>query len=358
MSLFRRMSQVFQQKANATLNRVEDPAQALDLSYSKMVDNLSQVRRSVADVLTSQKRLESQQIGLQSQYDKLQGQARQALQQGQEDLAKQALGRAQPLLPQISALTPQIESLKQQQQSLEQSARQLSTKIEQFRAQRDTMKAQYTAAKASTAAMESLSGLSEQMTDVNMMMDRAKDKVEQMQARAQAVSQLAESGVLDSTALGGGSDDIEAALASGSPLNDVNFQLEQMKAELATSGDKAIGQANGRTPSSGALAENNSLVIRIAGESRYRVPSSIRPALEGLDTAMETAINANDSDAFSKCSQQLSKLIRDAGQQLDDTDMTTSDLVVPASDMTIAEAKKLMSPPEEAEAVDESEDAK
>ena len=85
MSVFKRMSQVFQQKANAALNKVEDPTQALDLSYQKMLENLQQVRRSIADVLTSQKRLEAQQATLQAQYDKLQGQARQALQQGQEE---------------------------------------------------------------------------------------------------------------------------------------------------------------------------------------------------------------------------------------------------------------------------------
>ncbi|MHB1734654.1 MAG: PspA/IM30 family protein [Ferrimicrobium acidiphilum] len=87
MSMFKRVSQVFQQKSNALLDKVEDPTQAIDLSYEKMQENLQQVRRSIADVLTSQKRLEAQRAQLQAQYDKLQGQARQALQQGQEDVA-------------------------------------------------------------------------------------------------------------------------------------------------------------------------------------------------------------------------------------------------------------------------------
>src|SRR6266567_2663991 len=95
MSLFRRFSQVFQQKANAVLDKAENPAEALDLSYEKMLESLQKVRRSIADVLTSEKRLEGQQMALAQQRDKLQGQARLALQQGQEDLARTALTRAQ-----------------------------------------------------------------------------------------------------------------------------------------------------------------------------------------------------------------------------------------------------------------------
>lgn len=356
MSVFKRMSNVFQQKANAALNKVENPTEALDLSYEKMLENLQQVRRSIADVLTSQKRLEAQRATLQTQYDRLQGQARQALQQGQEDVAKLALTRAQEAQKNITALDPQITQLQSQEKSLEETGRKLQSKIEVFRAQRDTMKAQYTAAKASTQAMESLSGLSEQMTDVNLMLDRAKDKVDQMQARAAAVSQLSDSGVLDSPSLGGSGDDIEAALSAGSPMNNVELQLEQMKAELNAASPAGKAQLDSETPTADSsntsaanppespaeLSEVNSLVVRIAGESRYRVPTSLKPALEGLDMAMELAINQENEESFAKLTSQLSVLIKSSGISLDDSDLSTSDLVVPSSDMSIAEAKHLM----------------
>lgn len=336
MSLFRKMSQVFQQKANAALNKAENPTQALDLSYEKMLENVQQVRRSIADVLTSQKRLEAQKASLQAQYDKLQGQARQALQQGQDDVAKTAVIRAQSISGQIETITPQIEQLRVQEQSLEDTGRKLSSKLELFRSQRDTMKAQYTAAKASTQAMEGMTGLSEQMTDVNLMMDRAKDKITEMQARSAAVTELADSGVLDSTAIGGPSDDIEAALRSGSAGSTVELELEKMKAELGMG-----SSVDAPTPSQ-LPQVNPTIVIRIAGEGRYRVPTTIQPALEGLDTAMEIAINSADTDSYSKCAQQLSKLIKTSGEALEDTDLTASDLIVPSADMSLEEAKKLL----------------
>jgi len=70
MSIMRRMSDLFQQKANKVLDRAEDPVDALDLSYQKQLESLQQVRKSVAEVLTSEKRLEMQADQLQQTQQK------------------------------------------------------------------------------------------------------------------------------------------------------------------------------------------------------------------------------------------------------------------------------------------------
>ncbi|CAG4931645.1 PspA/IM30 family protein [Acidithrix sp. C25] len=354
MSVFKRLSQVFQQKANAALDKVEDPTQALDLSYTKMMENLQQVRRSIADVLTSQKRLEAQRAQLNSQFEKLQGQARQALQQGQEDLAKTALERARVVKSQVDALNPQIDQLRTQEQALEDTGRKLQAKIEVFRTQRETMKAQYTAAKASSEAVENLSGLSEHMTDVNLMLDRAQEKITQYQARSSAVGELADSGVLDSLAIGGGNDDIERQLRSATSSTGVDLELEAMKAELGlTAAPAPVAQLPTMptpTPIAPPIAAptphttaplGEVLTIRIAGESVYQVPITIKPQLDALDTAMETAISHSDEKGFANCARQLNNLIVSSGALLADETMAVSDLVVPSGDMTIDEAKKL-----------------
>ncbi len=372
MGMFRRVSQVFQQKSNSLLDKVEDPNQALDLSYEKMMDNLQQVRKSIADVLTSQKRLEAQRAQLQAQYDKLQGQARQALQQGQEDVAKMALSRANSIEPQIHTLNPQIDQLAQQESSLEETGRKLNQQIEAFRAKRDTMKAQYTAAKASSQALEGLTGISDHMTDVNMMMDRAQDKITQMQSRAAAVGDLADSGVLDSPALGGSGDDIEAALSAKSTASDVDLQLAAMKAEL-TSGTKpesalpstdatpAVNAADPAPPAAIAAPDDggdgDTLVVRILGEGRYRIPSSIKPALDGLDTALELAIKQDNADAFSRLVGQLCQLITASGTSIPEDADTPHDIVVPAADTTLEEAKKTFYASDDAKTEDPAENS-
>ena len=116
MSVFQRMSDVIQQKVNSVLDRAEDPNQALDLSYQKQLEALQQVRRGVADVLTSEKRLELQRNELQQSQSKLQAQAREALQQGREDLARLALTRAQAAQEQLDGLQQQIAQLTAQEQ--------------------------------------------------------------------------------------------------------------------------------------------------------------------------------------------------------------------------------------------------
>ena len=69
MSVFKRMSDVVQQKLNAVLDKTEDPNQALDFAYQKQIEALQQVRRNVADVLTAEKRLELQAAQLSLEAD-------------------------------------------------------------------------------------------------------------------------------------------------------------------------------------------------------------------------------------------------------------------------------------------------
>ena len=93
MSVMKRLSGIVQAKANKALDKAENPADMLDLTYSKQLENLQKVRRALADVATAKKRLELQANELKTQADKLQSQAKQALSQGNEDLAREALSR-------------------------------------------------------------------------------------------------------------------------------------------------------------------------------------------------------------------------------------------------------------------------
>src|SRR3981189_1937735 len=94
MSVFKRMSSVFQQKVNSALDRAEDPQQALDFSYEKQLEALQQCRRTVADVLTSEKRLELQSAQLRSKLSEFHEQYLSGLPDRREDLARLALTRA------------------------------------------------------------------------------------------------------------------------------------------------------------------------------------------------------------------------------------------------------------------------
>ena len=233
MSFFSRLKAIFQAKANKALDAAENPNEMLDLSFEKQTELLTKVRRGVADVATSKKRLELQAAKLEQSVEKLDGQARAALQQGREDLARVALERKKGVQVQLQDLDAQRAQLQAEQDKLVAAEQKLTAKIESFRVRKETIKAQYTAAEAQTKIGEAFSGISEDMADVGMAMDRAENKVQTMQARAGAIDELLESGALDDLS-GTRGDDIDRELAQLSATSGVDAELDRIKAELGT----------------------------------------------------------------------------------------------------------------------------
>ena len=178
------------------MNKAEDPRQTLDLSYEQQLENLTKVKRAVADVATARKRVEIQAEQLKSQGDKLADQAKAALAQGNEPLAREALTRREAIAGQLKDLETQHASIVEQEQKLEDTATKLQTEIEAFRTKKETIKATYTAAEASAHVNEAVSGISTSMGDAGAAMQRAQDKVAEMQARSGALDELLASGAL------------------------------------------------------------------------------------------------------------------------------------------------------------------
>ena len=237
MGLWQRFTLIFKSKANKALDRAEDPRETLDYSYEKQLELLQKVRRGVADVATSRKRLELQIQGLAQQEAKLEEQAKAALAGGREDLAREALTRRSGLHVQIADLQGQLATLQEQEEKLTVAAQQLQSKVEAFRTKKETIKATYSAAEAQTKIGEAVAGISSELGDVGLAVQRAEDKTAQMQARARAIDELVTSGALTDVT-GVGKDDITVELERMASENDVNTQLEAMKRELGSSGGK------------------------------------------------------------------------------------------------------------------------
>jgi phage shock protein A len=227
----KRVSTIFQAKANDALNKAEDPRQTLDLSYEQQLENLTKVKRAVADVATARKRIEIQAEQLKSQGDKLADQAKAAMAQGNEPLAREALSRREAIASQLKDLEVQHASVAEQQQKLEDTATKLQTEIEAFRTKKETIKATYTAAEATAHVDEAVSGISSSMGDAGAAMQRAQDKVANMQARSGALDELLASGAL--TDLTSSRDDIQAQLDKASSTSDIDAQIAALKAGLA-----------------------------------------------------------------------------------------------------------------------------
>ena len=245
MSLMKRISLIFRSKANKAIDRAEDPRETLDYSYQRQLDLLSKVRRGVADVATSRKRVELQVNQLDQQAAKLQGQAEKAISMGREDLAREALTRRSALSGQISDLKAQHAQLQGEEEKLTLAQQRLQAKVESFRTRKETIKATYTAAEAQTRINEAMSGIGEEMGDVGLAIQRAEDKTANMQARAGAIDELIASGALDDASQINRGDDISRELEAMSSESEVENELARLRAKANPQAIEASDDSNG-----------------------------------------------------------------------------------------------------------------
>jgi tRNA threonylcarbamoyladenosine modification (KEOPS) complex Pcc1 subunit len=118
-------------------------------------------------------------------------------------------------------------------------------------------------------------------------------------------------------------DDIDRQLAAASTNSSVDLQLAAMKQQLAL-------------PSGG-------VVVRIQGEDQYRISEADHAALDDYDQKVVAAISAGDEAAFNASVSAVLEFVRTKGQKLGQDDLSPSAVILPAGDMTLAEAKIIMS---------------
>ena len=243
MGILSRMSTVVKSKMNRILDNAEDPNETLDYAYEKQMETLRDVKRGVVEMVTAKRRLELQASKVKDSIVKLDGQARQAMGAGREDLARMALQRKQASLMELEGLDNQIADLEVEQEKLTQAEQRLQAKVAAFRTRKEVVKAQYNAAQAQVRIGSALSGISEEMSDVSLAIERAENKTENMRARAGAIDELAELGVLDDYS-GQGGDPLSRELSQLMAEQNVDDELAALKGELPSGQRQALAQSS------------------------------------------------------------------------------------------------------------------
>jgi phage shock protein A len=258
--LIGRISTLVKAKISKLLNRAEDPVETLDYAYERQIEELQNVKKGLADVVTAKKRLQLQEAELTQQAGKLDNQAREAMSARREDLARAAIERKQLIVGEVGSLDQQVTELESEQEKLAAAEQQLQTKIESFRSKKEVIKAQYSAAEAQVRISEAATGVGDEMADVGLAMQRALDKTEDMKARASAVEELQAAGTFeDLTALGPGQDDIDRQLEQLGGHAAVDEELATLKAELGPSPEPAEIGAGGESQDSPPPAAGESV---------------------------------------------------------------------------------------------------
>ena len=331
-SLLGRISTLFKAKIHTRLNDAENPNETLDWSYEQQVEQLQNVRRGIADVVTAKARLQLQLAHLQQDSGQLDNQAGQALQANREDLARLALSRKADVAQQLQGLRAQVETLATQQEQLQAGEQRLAAKIEAFRTRKETIKAQYTAAQAQVRIGEAASGISEEMADVHAALQRAEDKTLTMQARANAIEELTAAGTLPDLLTTSG-DDVQAQLDQISAGNTVDADLAALKARIGQG--TPVAQLGEHTTSSGPI-------VRVQGSGQYRLAQPEMEALRSLDRLLAEAVRAHDGPRFHALLSQMITMVRTQGSRLEPDEVVSSETILPPDTLTVEEAAALL----------------
>ena len=134
----------------------------------------------------------------------------------------------------MDAYKQQLEQLSAQHQKIELLVGQAEQRISTFKTQKEMVEAQYQAAQASVHIGEVATGISKESAEMNLAMQRAQEKVLQMQSRANAIDALLDSGTLSDQGLLGGGDatDLDHQLAKISSEHNVEAELAAMRQQI------------------------------------------------------------------------------------------------------------------------------
>ena len=239
MGLLSRMSVVVKAKMNKIVDDAENPTETLDYAYEKQLESLKKVRENITKMVTAKRMLMSQADKAKKDIVAIDARARKAMELGREDLARMALQHKQTSLLQLEGLDSQIYDMELEQEKLTQMQQRLQAKVSTFKTKKEVIKAQYSAAQAQVRIGSALSGLSEEMGDISLAIERAEGKTEKLKAKAGAIDELAEAGVLDD--FSDRSDPIGRELAQLTAAANVEDELAALRSSLPTTEKKALG---------------------------------------------------------------------------------------------------------------------
>jgi phage shock protein A len=217
MGFFDRLSRLLRANLNDLVSKAEDPAKILDQSVADMQADLIKLRQAVATAIASQKRIQNQAEQAEGQARTWYERAELALKKGEEDLAREALSRRKTYTDTATALNNQLNSQAGQVDTLKKSLVALEGKIAEAKTKKDMLKARASAAKAQEQLHSAVSNLG---TNTSMAaFEQMEEKVQVMEAKSQAMAELAGA-------------DLESQFASLEGGNDVDDELAALRMRL------------------------------------------------------------------------------------------------------------------------------
>jgi hypothetical protein len=81
------------------------------------------------------------------------------------------------------------------------------------------------------------------------------------------------------------------------------------------------------------------VIVRIMTDNQYRLADEHMAEVRRMDDALEAALESGDAPGFQSTLRQLIDFVRQNGQRVPDEEVIPSDVMIPAPDMTLDEAR-------------------
>jgi phage shock protein A len=190
MGIFSRLATLIKANLNDLISRSEDPEKMLEQILIDMNQQLLEAKKQVASSIADEKRLRAQtdqQKVLEADWEK---KAMLAVRAGNDALAREALARKKEHAALAQQFEEQWSKHKAAVEQLKLALRALNGKIEEAKRKKSLLIARKKRAEAQRHIQETMSGL--RTTSAFDAFDRMANKIDQMEAEAEAGAELAE----------------------------------------------------------------------------------------------------------------------------------------------------------------------
>ena len=228
MGILDRIRTVLKSNINALISKAEDPEKMLNQLLMDMSEQLLEAKKQVAMSIADEKKLERQALENKSLGSEWERKAMLAVKAGKDDLAKEALVRKQEYDGYAASFQKEFESQHASVEQLKDALRQLQSKIEEAGRKKNLLVARAKRAQAQKQIQQTMGSLSGGSSFDTF--DRMAQKVDQVEAEAEAMKELGE--VTADQKLEDKFKELEASDSSSDKL------LEDLKAKMGQIEDK------------------------------------------------------------------------------------------------------------------------
>jgi hypothetical protein len=85
------------------------------------------------------------------------------------------------------------------------------------------------------------------------------------------------------------------------------------------------------------------VIVRLMGEGQFQVSDDLLAKLDELDDKAQAAADGNDEPELDRVLDEMWSLVQADGERLADDDLHPSDVLIPPSDLTLEETRRLFS---------------